>query len=393
MKKFLLFILLACICQITFSQNPKDTEAPDQAIFVYGGNMNLKFTRYVAELTQKEDPKICFVPTASADNESNIKLWQSYCEKLNIEPHVLKVWVASDEANLSFEEQLLAMDAIVVGGGNILNMLAIWKAQGIDRIMKQALKKGIILAGGSAGSICWFQSGISDSRPVNLSVVEGLAFLPYSHCPHYAKEEKKTLYHQMIKDKKMACGYACDDRAGILFKNGKAVEFISQSDLHNSYMVKMENDRVQARKIESKYLLKPNALAKNEFTSVSVNKKLKDLLDMTDKADPLYAFVSEMKKVRLNKEGISEAERNKVLNLKVKNTFLYGDKLLGVLNDFYDDFDGMWYFYKHNGRWKSIGEDIGGNTLFESEITFRERAKMCIESGVKKFNQTLTTKN
>jgi len=390
MKKILLLILMAIICQATFSQNQINSKAPDQTIFIYGGNMNLKFTRYIAELTHKKDPKICFVPTASADNESNIELWHRYCKKLNIKPYILKVWVASDKANQSFEEQLQGMDAIVVGGGNTLNMLAIWKAQGIDRIMKQALEKGIILAGGSAGSICWFQSGISDSRPVNLSVVEGLAFLPYSHCPHYAKEEKKNLYHQMIKDKKIAWGYACDDRAGILFKNGKAVDFISQSDLHNSYTVKMEKDSVQVRKIESKYILKPNALAEDAFTSLSVNKKLKDLQDLTDKTDPLYAFVSEMKKLRLNKEGISQAEIDKVLNLKVKNTFLYEGKLFGVLNDFYKDFDGLWYLYKHDGKWETIGEDIGGESLFESEVVFRENAKIRIENGEKKFKQILT---
>lgn len=392
MKKILLLILLACLSQISFSQQTVKTNTVDQTIFVYGGNMNSKFTRYIVELTHKKDPKICFVPTASADNESNIKLWNYFCKRLNIKPYVLKVWVASDKANQSFEEQLLDMDAIVVGGGNTLNMLAIWKAHGIDRILKRALEKGIILAGGSAGSICWFQSGISDSRPLNLSIVKGLAFLPYSHCAHYANEEKKNLYHQMIKDEKMAEGYACDERAGILFKNGKAVDFISQSDLHNSYMVKMEKGKVQANKIESKYLINPNAISGNEFTTQSVNKKLKDLLDMTDKKNPLYAFVSEMKELRLNKEGISQAEKERILNLKVKKTFLYENKLMGVLNDFYKDYDGMWYLYNHNGKWKTIGEDMGGKSSMETEIIFREKVKIQIERGNEKFKQVLTNK-
>jgi len=389
MKRILLFILLASICQLSFSQRTANNKTVDQTIFVYGGNMNLKFTRYIADLTHKKDPKICFVPTGSADNESNIKLWQFYCKKLNIEPHVLKVWVASDKNNLSFEEQLLGMDAIVVGGGNTLNMLAIWKAQGIDRVLKQALEKGIVLAGGSAGSICWFQSGISDSRPVNLSVVEGLSFLPYSHCPHYTNEERKSLYHQMMKNKKMTWGYACDDRAGILFKNGKAVDFISQSDLHNSYTVKVEKGNVKEHKIVSKYLLSPNSLAENEITSLSVNQKLKELLDMKDKTNPLYAFVSEMKTLRLNKEGVTQEQKDKALNLSVKKTFLYKDELLCVVNDFYKDVYALWYFYKHDGVWKTIGEDFGGKTLFECEISFRERAKMMIKNGKKKFNPSL----
>jgi dipeptidase E len=97
------------------------------------------------------------VPTGSADNANNIIYWYDLCHDLPIEPYVLNVWVSSFYDPQSFEEILLGMDAIIVGGGNTLNMLAIWKAQGIDAALQKALQKGIILAGGSAGSICWFE--------------------------------------------------------------------------------------------------------------------------------------------------------------------------------------------------------------------------------------------
>lgn len=106
-----------------------------------GGDINKRFVQYVADLTQKSLPKICYLPTASADNADNIKNWESICKSLAIDPYILKVWVNSKTDTVSFEEILLNMDAIVVGGGNTLNMMGIWEAQGIDKIMQKALRK------------------------------------------------------------------------------------------------------------------------------------------------------------------------------------------------------------------------------------------------------------
>ncbi|MDR0429654.1 MAG: peptidase E, partial [Tannerellaceae bacterium] len=191
------FISLFCIAGM--AQVNKTIE---QTIFAFGGDIKPKFIQYVVDLTNKSNPKVCYIPTASADNVDNLKYWDFICKQLSIEPNVLKVWVSSDKNAKTFEETLLDMDAIVVGGGNTLNMMAIWKAQGIDTILNKALRKGIILAGGSAGSICWFQNGISDSRPTSLSVVDGLSILPYSNCPHYADSTRKSMYHQLIQNRK-----------------------------------------------------------------------------------------------------------------------------------------------------------------------------------------------
>lgn len=152
-------VILFTSLNIVVGQNMSSKTNPDQTIFVWGGDINKRFVQYVADLTQKSLPKICYLPTASADNADNIKNWESICKSLAIDPYILKVWVNSKTDTVSFEEILLNMDAIVVGGGNTLNMMGIWEAQGIDKIMQKALRKSIILAGGSAGSICWFQSG------------------------------------------------------------------------------------------------------------------------------------------------------------------------------------------------------------------------------------------
>jgi peptidase E len=152
---------------------------------------------------------------------------------------------------VSFEEILLNVDAIIVGGGNTLNMMAIWKAQGIDSILRKALEKGIILAGGSAGSLCWFDNGTTDSRPIELSVVEGLGFLPYSHSPYYDGEEfRRPLYHKNIKNGIFKPGYAMDNNAGIIFKNGNPYKVVSIDAKYNSYSVSMIDGKVVEEKLQ-----------------------------------------------------------------------------------------------------------------------------------------------
>ena len=112
------------------------------------------------------------------------------------------------------------------------------------------------------------------------------------------------------------------------------------------------------------------------------------MLDSDDSSSPISGYVSEMKTLKLNKENISESEKVKVLDIGVEKIFIYQNKIAGVVNDaFLDSFGyGMWYFYNCNGVWKSMGEDIGGKTIFESEITFREKAETIIKRAEEKLN-------
>ncbi|RXQ90391.1 peptidase E [Ancylomarina salipaludis] len=398
MKKTLFFFILASICQITFSQNNTNSKIAEQTIFVYGGNKNLKFTQYIADLTQKSNPKICFLPTASADNESNIKSWNHYCKKLGLKSYVLRVWVASNKDNKSFEDILLNMDAIVVGGGNTLNMLGIWRAQGIDTLLQKALNKGIILSGGSAGSLCWFDSGISDSRPVNLSVINGMSFLPFSHCPHYSDKRKKEIYNEQIKNKTIGAGYACDDKSGILFRNGKYIETVSLNDINHSYYVSLNKNIVQSSKLPSRILVNKDALSVKDYQTIDINKKVKEYAEINNQDSPLNAFIS-FRYIKANgqqskykaltcsflqkssKDAIPDIEvdvktRDKEMNTIVNKVFIYNDLIAGVVSQMSDRDYYLWFFYKEDGKWLNAGEYLGGATKLESEITFREEVKM-----------------
>jgi dipeptidase E len=245
MKKIILLSIIAFYISVNaFSQ--------DQYIFPSGSGPNKLFMKEIIKLTGKTRPKILFLPTASGDSERSIKRWNDLVSDLSIESSVQGVWISSYSQKKSFEEILLNVDAIVVGGGNTLNMMAIWKAQGIDKVLKKALEKGIVLAGGSAGSLCWFENGTTDSRPIELSVVEGLGFLPFSHSPHYDGEEfRRPLYQKNIKNGIFKAGYAMDNNAGIIFKNGKPFKIVSIDEKHNNYFVSLKNGVVVEEKLES----------------------------------------------------------------------------------------------------------------------------------------------
>ena len=219
-------------------------------LFIYGsGRLVPKFVNYSAKCTGKLKPNICFIPTASGDNPEYIGKWEAVCSEIGLTPHVLKVWINSYDQQETYKELIAGMDAFIVGGGNTLNMLAIWKAQGIDVLLKEAYARGAVMGGGSAGSLCWFNGGTTDSRPKELSIVGGLGLIDKSHCPHYNSEEsRRPLYHRNILEGNLTAGYAVDDRAAIHFVNGKVQAAVSLDDKNHSYHVyKRKGELIEER--------------------------------------------------------------------------------------------------------------------------------------------------
>ena len=252
MRSFYLVFTALSILINARSQTTKtsgsEKSSVDKIICISGSmsNDNKAFIKYIAVLTGKSNPKICYVPTASADNPYGIVEWYSTCVDLPVRPFVLRTFLNADSSQQTFEETILSMDAIIVGGGSTLNMLGIWKAQGIDTVFRKAYEKGIVLAGGSAGSLCWFTGGYSDSRPKRLTIIDGLAFLNYSHCPHYHSEpSRKPLYWQAILDGKLKEGYACDDYSALVFVNGVMKKSISLNKENNNYFISVVNGKIR----------------------------------------------------------------------------------------------------------------------------------------------------
>ena len=254
-KRYVFLILSLFLFSLAYGQTKVTTDTTTKTIFAFGGEINDIFINYVIGLTKKDSPKICFIPAASGDNPYLITYWYELCSKLSVKPSVQRVFVSSSEGSKSFEENLLQMDAIIVGGGNTLNMIAIFKAQGIDTVLAKAYQKGIILAGGSAGSLCWFKHGLSDSRPQKLSIIECLGFINASHCPHFSSEKsRKPLYEEAILNHKLMPGYACDDLAGMLFQNGKFIKAVSLDKDNNVYYISEKNGKIDEKKFEAEII-------------------------------------------------------------------------------------------------------------------------------------------
>lgn len=191
--------------------------AGTRKILIAGGGFGPAFIKYMAQLTGKTRPKLLYLPTASADRPGT---WLKSCEGLDVEPSIQDSFIGSYRQTKSWEEVLLSVDGIVASGGNTLNQQAIWKAQGIDVILKEAWDRGIVLGGASAGSLCWFEEGTTDSRPKELTTVPCLGFIKGSHSPHYDREApRRPLYLKLIGSGEMKPGYACHNDAGIYFED------------------------------------------------------------------------------------------------------------------------------------------------------------------------------
>ncbi len=226
-------------------------QAATRRILIAGGGFNRTFIAYMAQLTGKKRPRILYLPTAAGDSPDATLSFYRECATLDVEPHVQNVFIESLTQTLGWDEVLLSMDGIVCSGGNTLNQQAIWKAQGIDVVLRAAWDKGIVLGGASAGSLCWFEEGTTDSRPKTLSIVKCLGFLPGSHSPHYdAEAGRRPLYQKLIGDGTMKPGYACDNNAGIYFEDTTVKRVVSARDGARVYYVSVVNGAVVEKTLE-----------------------------------------------------------------------------------------------------------------------------------------------
>lgn len=213
---------------------------------------NLLLDQYIIEQSQNNKPKICFLPTASGDQQSYIDAFYKAFETLECNPSHLSLF----EPNFnSKEELLLNQDIIYVGGGNTRNMMILWKEWGLDELLIQCYQEGIILAGISAGSICWFEEGLTDPLNGPLYPIKGLGILKGSHCPHYDGENKrKPAYRQHIREALMKPGYAADDGAALHFVNEELYKTVSSRKNASAYYIEVKDKKAEETRLDRIYL-------------------------------------------------------------------------------------------------------------------------------------------
>jgi peptidase E len=185
----------------------------------------------VLELTAKERPRICLLPTASGDDPGQtLRFYERYAG-LATAIHLSLF----DREVVDVRGFLLEQDAIYVGGGSVASMLAVWRAHGVDDVLREAWELGIVLAGASAGCICWFSAGLTGSFGEWAPEHDGLAFLAGSACVH-ADEYLRRLYRKFVRDG-LPEGYAVEDGAALHFVGTELVEAVSAFDGASCYRV------------------------------------------------------------------------------------------------------------------------------------------------------------
>lgn len=195
---------------------------------------NLLLDQYLLEQSVQSEPKICFLPTASGDSENYIERFYQAFQTLQCKPSHLSLF---KPPSLPIRSFVMDKDIMYVGGGNTRNMLVLWKEWGLDRILREAWENGIILAGLSAGAICWFEEGVTDSTG-ELTGLKALGFLPGSFCPHYDGEKnRRPAYHRLISEKKLQDGYAADDGAALHYRGDQLFRTVSSRANAGAYRV------------------------------------------------------------------------------------------------------------------------------------------------------------
>ncbi|MFT5682927.1 MAG: dipeptidase E [Myxococcota bacterium] len=181
---------------------------------------------WLLSLTGATTPGVCFLPTASGDSETYIEKFHKAFSALPCTPRHLSLFRRQDT---NLREVVLSQDLIYVGGGNTANMLAVWRVHGLDVVLREAWEAGVVLAGLSAGSLCWFEAGVTDSFGEALApLADGLGLLPGSHCPHYDGEAlRRPRYRELVRSGALPPGLAADDGVALRFSGTTLAEVVS----------------------------------------------------------------------------------------------------------------------------------------------------------------------
>lgn len=196
---------------------------------------------YMLSLLGDGRRRICLLPTASGDPDEQIRAFGSALGDSGCElSHLSLFRLESEPADPA--EQLLSQDLIYVGGGSLVNLIAIWRAHGIDAILREAWERGVVLAGLSAGAMCWFEGGISRSRG-DAKPAAGLGILPGSACVHYGRDaDRRPAYLRAVASGDLAPGFALSDQAGILFRGREPVQAVQAVDGADVFRVEPDGE-------------------------------------------------------------------------------------------------------------------------------------------------------
>ena len=233
-----------------------------QIVVVGGGDFSAEETPllddYVLGLARRANPRVCFLPTASKDDPTRVARFHRAlghrCVASDLmldEPPELARRARHGAELAAF---VAGQDVFCVGGGNTVHLLARWRVHGLDVLLRDAWRAGAVLSGVSAGMLCWFESGVTDSSGRLDALREGLGFLPGSACPHYDTDPlRRPTYHRLLAAG-LPGGYAADDGAALHFSGTTLVAAVSSVPGAACYRVSAAAGVVTEERLDTRYL-------------------------------------------------------------------------------------------------------------------------------------------
>jgi dipeptidase E len=209
---------------------------------------------YVLSLAVSARPKVCFLPTASGDADHYIvRFYRTFCAS-DCETSHVSLFRRDTGVSTAIESHLMTRDVIYVGGGSVLSLLGAWRAHGLDSMLRRAWEAGVVLCGGSAGSLCWFASGVTafHGEP---RAYQGLGLLPWSNCVHYdAEPERDGAYRGLLLDGTAGPGFAAEDGTALHFTGARLSRVVSSRPGVRAYRMRAVDGRIERRALAADYL-------------------------------------------------------------------------------------------------------------------------------------------
>lgn len=219
---------------------------PPQIVAFGGGGFSTEWGNtllddHVLALTGVERPRVCFLPTASGDADHYVvRFYRAFpatrCEPSHISLFRRETGVGDPRAHL------LGQDLVYVGGGSLISLLGTWRAHGIDEALHEAWQAGVVLCGGSAGSLCWFADAVSGFHEGPPRRVPGLGFLPWSNAVHYQQEPGRRNAFMEAVAAGMPPGYGAGDAAALHFVGTELAEVVSSCSGARALFVSADGD-------------------------------------------------------------------------------------------------------------------------------------------------------
>lgn len=231
-----------------------------QIIAMGGGGFSMepdnpRLDRYLLAQSGQDRPKICFLPTASFDSQDYIDRFYRSFLQLRCEPSHLSL-KAPDLPDVT--AHVLQQDILYVGGGDLMNLLDQWHKQRFDLVLRQALEQGVILAGVAAGSMCWFEAGLTEASPGQFAPAKGLGLLTGSNSIHYRSDPaRRVAYHRYVLRGLMPAGIGAEDGVALHYVDGALSRVVSSRPEAFAYRVEARRNTLIERELAAEYLDPP----------------------------------------------------------------------------------------------------------------------------------------